>query len=74
MLLFTGGYQALFASVFFPSIPLVVNPDQLGTALGVINAFQSLNMGVSPLVFGILKDHTHYYKQGYFYPFLFIII
>lgn len=74
LLVMTGCYQALFSGIFFPCLTFIVPEHQLGTALGVINACQAVNMGVSPLVFGSLKDHTESFRLGYFYPFVFIII
>lgn len=73
LLVMTGCYQALFSGIFFPCLTLIVPQHQLGTALGVVNACQAVNMGLSPLVFGSLKDHTESFRLGYFYPLLFIV-
>jgi len=67
-LLFSG-----YAAILWPSIPLVVDPKILGTAFGILTSLGNLNLSVSPLIFGAIKEGTEY-KEGYFWAIFFIIM
>ena len=51
------GY-ALYASVMWASIPLVVEAKTLGTAYGLTHAFLNLGLAFAPLIVGTIADDT----------------
>jgi hypothetical protein len=53
------GY-AVFASVIWPSIPLVVGRRQLGTAYGLCTALQNFGLFILPLAISFVLDLTSY--------------
>lgn len=57
-LILTGVFYATYAAIFWPCVPVVVEPKLCGTAFGVVNAVQNINLAISPLVFGIIRDGT----------------
>ena len=67
-----GLFYAIWATLFFPSIALVVRKDTVGTAFGLNNSIENLNLSISPLIFGLIHDNTQR-KEGYFWSFMFLI-
>jgi len=63
------GY-ALYASVMWASIPLVVDPKTVGTAFGLTTAVQNIGLGFSPLIVGAIIDNTSK-DHGYFWASVF---
>lgn len=56
MLVGTG--FSIYAAAIWGSVPYVVKPEQLGTAFGMITAFQNIGLVVTPLSVGFIKDST----------------
>ena len=74
-LVLIGLFYATYAAIFWPCIPLVVEQNKQGTAFGVVNSIQNINLAVSPLVFGVIKNATKDQpnsKNGYLYAFMFL--
>lgn len=66
-LMLTGIFYASYAAVFWPCVPLVVEPKIVGTGFGIISAFQNGMLAVNPLIMGAIQDATRPDKGGFFY-------
>ena len=74
MLIFLGLGYAVYASVVWAAVPLVVDEKRaIGTAFGVITALQNFGLFFSPLVVGVIADSTSL-KHGYFWVSIFFSI
>ena len=58
VLVLIGVGYALYASVMWASIPLVVEAKTLGTAYGLTHAFLNLGLAFAPLIVGTIVDDT----------------
>jgi len=70
-----GIFYATYAAIFWPCIPVVVEPKLCGTAFGVVNAVQNINLALSPILFGIIRNATkdiNNSRNGYIYAFVFL--
>merc|ERR1712151_787247 len=62
-----GAALSLFGSVIWPCVPLVVEKNLVGTAIGLTTALQNFGMAVSPTALTALQT-----KYGFTYAFLYI--
>ena len=62
-----GIFYATYAAVFWPCVPLVVEEKTVGTAFGVITAFQNGMLALNPLMLGVIQSHTQSRKHGYYW-------
>ncbi|MCX6558967.1 MAG: MFS transporter [Candidatus Aminicenantes bacterium] len=56
----------LVPAALWPSIPLIVKKERVGTAFGLMTAIQNVGMALFPLLSGMLRDKTHSYTAGQF--------
>jgi MFS-type transporter involved in bile tolerance (Atg22 family) len=56
----------LVPAALWPSIPLIVKKERVGTAFGLMTAIQNIGMALFPLLSGMLRDKTHSYTAGQF--------
>lgn len=56
----------LVPAALWPSIPLIVQKDRVGTAFGLMTAIQNIGMALFPLLSGLLRDKTSSYTAGQF--------
>ena len=48
----------------WPSIPLIVRKEQVGTAFGLLTAIQNIGLGLFPILNGLLRDITKTYTAS----------
>jgi MFS family permease len=65
ILILLGVGYALYASVMWASIPLVVDAKTVGTAFGLTTAVQNFGLFLAPLLVGVITVQTSEYKHGY---------
>ena len=53
-----GCAYSLYAAVIWPSVPLTVRPNLVGTAFGTIMAVQNLGLAVFPVVIAAIHDRN----------------
>ncbi|MGZ4886460.1 MAG: MFS transporter [Candidatus Aminicenantales bacterium] len=51
----------LVPAAMWPSVPLIVRSDRVGTAFGLMTAIQNIGLGLFPLLNGMLRDKTGNY-------------
>ena len=51
----------LVPAALWPSVPLIVRADRVGTAFGLMTAIQNVGMALFPLLNGLLRDKTGAY-------------
>lgn len=56
-----GGAFVLVPAAMWPSVPLVVEKNRVGTAFGLMTAIQNVGLGLFPFLNGWLRDLTHTY-------------
>jgi len=56
-----GAAFVLVPAALWPSIPLLVKKERVGTAFGLMTAIQNIGMAIFPLLNGLLRDWTHSY-------------
>jgi MFS family permease len=56
-----GGAFVLVPAAMWPSVPLVVEKERVGTAFGVMTAIQNVGLLAFPYFNGTLRDATHGY-------------
>ena len=64
MIVMGVGYTYCAASLW-PSVALLVAPNEIGTAYGMMTAIQNTGLTISPVIIGLLtnsKDHDPYYN------------
>jgi len=66
-LLGIGLFYSVYASIFWPCVPLVVDDKVVGSAYGIITALQNLMLTLIPLGTGFIHDQTVDYHNGYFW-------
>jgi MFS family permease len=54
----------LVPAALWPSIPLIVQKERVGTAFGLMTAIQNTGMAFFPWASGMLRDATHSYTAG----------
>jgi len=62
-----GLFYSTYAAIFWPCVALVVKENVIGTAYGIITAFQNLMLTIIPLAIGGVQEATSDYKGGYFW-------
>lgn len=56
-----GAAFVLVPAAMWPSIPLLVEKNRVGTAFGLTTAIQNVGLGLFPILSGWLRDETHDY-------------
>jgi len=51
----------LVPAAMWPSVPLIVRSERVGTAFGLMTAIQNIGLGLFPLLNGLLRDKTGSY-------------
>jgi MFS family permease len=51
----------LVPAAMWPSVPLIVRQERVGTAFGLMTAIQNIGLGLFPLLNGLLRDSTGSY-------------
>lgn len=51
----------LVPAAMWPSVPLIVKSERVGTAFGLMTAIQNIGLGLFPLLNGLLRDRTGSY-------------
>ncbi|HMA53495.1 MAG TPA: MFS transporter, partial [Acidobacteriota bacterium] len=51
----------LVPAALWPSVPLIVKSNRVGTAFGLMTAIQNIGLGLFPLLNGVLRDKTGNY-------------
>jgi MFS family permease len=59
-----GAAFVLVPAALWPSIPLLVRKERVGTAFGLMTAIQNVGMAVFPLANGLLRDLTKTYTSS----------
>jgi len=54
----------LVPAALWPSVPLLVRKERVGTAFGLMTAIQNIGMAIFPLLNGFLRDATKSYTAG----------
>lgn len=59
-----GAAFVLVPACIWPSVPLIVDEARVGTAFGLMTAFQNMGLLLFPYVNGALRDATHGYTAS----------
>jgi MFS family permease len=59
-----GTAFVLVPAAMWPSIPLIVRKERVGTAFGLMTAIQNIGMALFPLLNGLLRDLTQTYTSS----------
>jgi MFS family permease len=59
-----GAAFVLVPAAMWPSIPLIVRKERVGTAFGLMTAIQNIGLAIFPLLNGILRDTTQTYTSS----------
>lgn len=59
-----GAAFVLVPAAMWPSIPLIVRKERVGTAFGLMTAIQNIGLGLFPLLNGLLRDLTQAYTSS----------
>jgi MFS family permease len=59
-----GAAFVLVPAAMWPSIPLIVSKERVGTAFGVMTAIQNIGLALFPLLNGLLRDRTQTYTAS----------
>ncbi len=59
-----GASFVLVPAAMWPSIPLIVRKERVGTAFGLMTAIQNIGLGLFPVLNGILRDLTKSYTSS----------
>lgn len=59
-----GAAFVLVPAAMWPSVPLVVRKERVGTAFGLMTAIQNIGLGLFPLLNGLLRDLTKTYTSS----------
>ena len=59
-----GAAFVLVPAALWPSVPLIVRKERVGTAFGLMTAIQNIGMAVFPLFNGLLRDMTKTYTSA----------
>lgn len=59
-----GAAFVLVPAAMWPSIPLIVRKERVGTAFGLMTAIQNIGLGLFPFLNGLLRDKTQSYKSS----------
>lgn len=59
-----GAAFVLVPAAMWPSIPLIVRKEHVGTAFGLMTAIQNIGLALFPLLNGLLRDITKSYNSS----------
>jgi MFS family permease len=59
-----GAAFVLVPACIWPTVPLIVEAQRVGTAFGLMTAFQNIGLAAFPLLSGKLRDITHGYTAS----------
>jgi len=59
-----GAAFVLVPAALWPSVPLIVREERVGTAFGVMTAIQNIGLGLFPYLNGMLRDATKSYTSS----------
>ncbi len=59
-----GAAFVLVPAAMWPSVPLIVRKERVGTAFGLMTAIQNIGLGLFPLLNGLLRDQTKSYTAS----------
>jgi MFS family permease len=59
-----GAAFVLVPAAMWPSVPLIVRKERVGTAFGLMTAIQLIGLGLFPFLNGILRDITQSYTSS----------
>jgi MFS family permease len=59
-----GAAFVLVPAAMWPSVPLIVRQERVGTAFGLMTAIQNIGMALFPFLNGLLRDLTHTYTSS----------
>lgn len=59
-----GAAFVLVPAAMWPSIPLLVSKQRIGTAFGLMTMIQNIGLGLFPYLNGLLRDLTHDYTAS----------
>ncbi len=59
-----GAAFVLVPAAMWPSVPLIVKKEQVGTAFGLITFIQNIGLALFPYLNGMLRDKTHTYTAS----------
>jgi MFS family permease len=59
-----GAAFVLVPAAMWPSVPLIVRKERVGTAFGLMTAIQLVGLGLFPLLNGLLRDITQSYTSS----------
>ena len=59
-----GASFVLVPAAIWPSIPLIVDKNRVGTAFGLMTMIQNIGLGLFPWLNGKLRDVTHTYEAS----------
>jgi len=63
-MVFLGAAFVLVPAAMWPSVPLVVQKERVGTAFGLMTAIQNIGLAVFPFLNGKLRDITNSYTSS----------
>jgi len=59
-----GAAFVMVPAAMWPSIPLIVRKERIGTAFGLMTAIQNIGLALFPLLNGLLRDYTKAYTSS----------
>ncbi len=59
-----GASFVLVPAAIWPSVPLIVEKNRVGTAFGLMTMIQNIGLGLFPFLNGWLRDRTHDYTAS----------
>lgn len=59
-----GAAFVLVPAAMWPSVPLIVRKERVGTAFGLMTSIQLVGLGLFPLLNGLLRDITQAYTSS----------
>jgi len=59
-----GAAFVLVPAAMWPSIPLIVRKERVGTAFGLMTTIQNIGLALFPMLNGVLRDWTHTYTAS----------
>ena len=59
-----GAAFVLVPAAMWPSIPLIVREERVGTAFGLMTAIQNVGLALFPFLNGLLRDSTNDYTAS----------
>jgi len=59
-----GAAFVLVPAAMWPSVPLIVDKNHVGTAFGLMTTIQNLGLALFPWLNGLLRDATHSYSAS----------